>query len=105
MIQHSSIRNCIKYLAYADDFATIVRDIWKNSLALLNIIQQFDRIANLRISWKKSSRFMSRRSKTFAAGSLLCSRLLLLPLLLFLGSISVCILGRELNAVNGMRRQ
>ena len=54
MIQHSSIRNCIKYLAYADDFATIVRDIWKNILALLNIIQQFDRIANLRISWKKT---------------------------------------------------
>ena len=54
LVKHSCISCSIKYLAYADDFATIIKDIWKNILTLLMTILMFDRVANLRVSWKKT---------------------------------------------------
>jgi hypothetical protein len=54
LVRHSSIAGSIKYLAYADDFATIVKDLWVNFLPLMATILLFDRVANLRISWKKT---------------------------------------------------
>ena len=54
MVQNSSVIHSIKCFAFADDFAALIQDFWATILVLLMTILQFDRIANLRISWKRT---------------------------------------------------